>query len=89
LKLEWTGSPLGKTRPGEDHAPYRFDLSQRYLLSPCRRMRQMRQPGQIQRSEPAQRLLRQPAPEMKFFRAAKGADPRLEAAASIRVEAVR
>jgi hypothetical protein len=23
---------LGKTRPGEDHAPFRFDLSQRYLL---------------------------------------------------------
>jgi hypothetical protein len=73
---------LGKTRSGEDHAPFRFDLGQRYLLSLCRRMRQMRRPGQIQRARPAQSLLRQPVPEMNAISARQGVETGgLEAAA--------
>jgi hypothetical protein len=48
-----TSRLLGKTRPGEDHAPFRFDLGQSYLLSHWRRMRQMRHPSQVQCAKPA------------------------------------
>ena len=68
-----TSRVLDKTRPGEDHAPLRFDLGQRYLLSLCRRMRHLRRSGQIQRARPTQSLLRQPAPEMTVFSRGKGA----------------
>ncbi len=69
-----TSRVLGKTRPGEDHAPFRFDLGQRHLLSLCRRLRQMRRPGQIQRARPAQSLLRQSAPELTAFSARQGSE---------------